>query len=106
LQHLHLPDFFHPRDRQWRNIAYPLFCSRATLVPVEDSWTRQDVIDHFDLSPDKVIVVPIPAPTAVYDEPTPRQRDEMGSRLRFPKFVFYPAQTWPHKNHIGLLEAL
>jgi glycosyltransferase involved in cell wall biosynthesis len=106
LQHVHLPQLFHPRDRQWREIAYPLFCARATLVPVEDSCTRLDIIGRFNLPAEKVIVVPIPAPTATYRQPTAIELQQTRRRLRFDEFIFYPAQTWPHKNHVRLIEAL
>ena len=37
----------------------------------------------------------------------PRDLDEMRARLSLPdSFLLYPAQTWPHKNHERLLEAL
>ncbi len=38
-----------------------------------------------------------------------RQEDlrEIRERLGLPsRFVFYPAQTWPHKNHLKLIEAI
>lgn len=106
LQHLHMPEFFHPRDRQWRDIAYPLFCKRAALIPVEDSWTKQDLTNRLGIPAAKVIVVPIPAPSSAYRPVRPEELENLKRRLRFDKFIFYPAQTWAHKNHLGLIEAL
>ncbi len=42
-----------------------------------------------------------------YPAPTPADLDRLRSRLALPdSFLLYPAQTWPHKNHENLLEAL
>ena len=42
-----------------------------------------------------------------YPAPTPDDLDRLRARLSLPEsFLLYPAQTWPHKNHERLLEAL
>jgi glycosyltransferase involved in cell wall biosynthesis len=34
-------------------------------------------------------------------------KNELMSRFKIPEdFIFYPAQTWKHKNHLGLLKAI
>jgi glycosyltransferase involved in cell wall biosynthesis len=106
LQHLHLPHLFHPRERQWRDIAYPLFCKRAAFIPVEDSWTKQDLSTRLGIPAEKVIVVPIPAPSAAYRAARPEELERVKRHVRFEEFILYPAQTWAHKNHLGLIEAL
>ena len=42
-----------------------------------------------------------------------RRRTQAPQTVKLPKFdlppegfIFYPAQTWPHKNHLRLLEAI
>lgn len=107
LQHLHLPEFFTPRQRLVRERRYRVFCEQAQLVAVSSSWTKADVVAHYQLPEDKVKVVPLAPPTNCY--PTPSQADLALVRREFDlpeRFIFYPAQTWPHKNHIGLLKAL
>ena len=42
-----------------------------------------------------------------YPEPTRGDLDRIRSQLALPEaFLLYPAQTWPHKNHLRLLDAL
>ena len=42
-----------------------------------------------------------------YPAPTADDLDRLRARLSLPEsFLLYPAQTWPHKNHERLLEAL
>ncbi len=107
LQHLHLPQYFSRGVRRIREIRYRVYCARASLVPVASSWVRNDVLRHYTLSEEKVQVVPLAPAAAAYPLPTAEDLAHTKTKFSLPEgFVFYAAQTWPHKNHIGLLEAL
>jgi glycosyltransferase involved in cell wall biosynthesis len=107
LQHLHLPQFFSPRERQARERLYKTFCLRAAIVATSSAWTKQDVVSHYSLPEEKVRVVPLAPPVATYPEPTEGDLYQLKTKFGLgDAFIFYPAQTWEHKNHIGLLEAL
>ena len=107
LQHVHLPHFFGAGQIAWRERWYGDLCRHAAMVAVASEWTRRDVVDHFGLPVDRVRVVPLAPPLAVTQTPTPAQRAEVRARLEIPsRYILYPAQTWPHKNHLRLLEAL
>lgn len=107
LQHVHLPQYFTPRERRDRERLYRALCRRAAMVAVSSSWVRHDVETHFTLPERRVRVVPLAPPTLAY--PVPSEADLQAARRRLdlpPQFAVYPAQTWPHKNHLGALEAL
>jgi glycosyltransferase involved in cell wall biosynthesis len=107
LQHLHLPQFFTPRQRQQRERLYRRFCAEAAMVTVVSRWGKQDLIRHYGLPEDRVHIVPLAPVVRAYTEPSPAELTALRNRLRLPAdFLFYPAQTWPHKNHLGLVEAL
>lgn len=106
LQFLHLPQYFDPEQIEWRKFHYRYYCSRARSVLVESTWTKRDVAERLDVPPEKIDVCPFPPPTIGYAAPTPRRVAAVKRKLRFPRFIYYPAQTWPHKNHLQLLEAL
>ena len=107
LQHLHLPEFFTPAQQARRAAAYPLFCRQATLVVVASAWVKADVVESFGIPPDRIEVVPVPPPTDAYPAPGEAERAAIRERLALPeRFVYYPAQTWPHKNHARLFQAL
>jgi glycosyltransferase involved in cell wall biosynthesis len=107
LQHLHLPELFSGWERARREVIYRTHCERAALVVAMTSWGRTDFVDSYDLPPDKVTVVPGGSVLHEYPAPTPADLDRLRSRLSLPEsFLLYPAQTWPHKNHQRLLEAL
>ena len=107
LQHLHLPQFFSPRERRDRELTYRTFCRQARMVAVSSAWTKRDVIEQYGLPEEKVQVVPLAPPLAAYPIPTEGDLLAARTRLTLPEaFLLYPAQTWAHKNHLGLLEAL
>jgi glycosyltransferase involved in cell wall biosynthesis len=107
LQHVHLPSFFSAHQLARRDKWYRSLCRQASMVAVVSTWTQQDVMRHFGLSEDIVRVVPLAPIVSEYKAPTSADLASLGTRLHLPEaFIFYPAQTWPHKNHIGLLEAI
>jgi glycosyltransferase involved in cell wall biosynthesis len=102
LQHLHLPDLFTPLQRRYREETYRRFADQAAMVLVMTEWGREDLVRSMGIDPKRVAVVPWapvaglggarPATPAIPDVPD--------------QFILYPAQTWAHKNHLRLLEAL
>lgn len=107
LQHLHFPQFFKPAEIAWREMAYRLGCQVAHTVAVSSRWVKDDIIQHYQIEPDKIQIIPWAPPTEAYQDPSPRNVSEAKEKygLEYP-FALYPAMTWPHKNHLRLLEAL
>lgn len=107
LQHIHLPQYFSPAVQSAREIQYRTFCNQARMVAVSSTWVKQDVIRHYGLTSDKVKVVPLAPPLQAYLIPTEDDLAELRRRYALPStYVLYAAQTWPHKNHLGLIDAL
>lgn len=107
LQHLHLPDFFTPEEVARRELTYRTYCERAELAVMMTSWGKRDLVEHFGLPPEKVAVVPWGSVLANYPVPTEADLEAVRERLGLPeRFALLPAQTWPHKNHLALLEAV
>jgi glycosyltransferase involved in cell wall biosynthesis len=107
LQHLHLPEMFSPGERQRREVVYRAHCERAAMVSLMTSWGRRDVIDSYGLPEEKVKVVTWGSVLSEFPPPSPDEVEATRAGLSLPdEFLIYPAQTWPHKNHLALLEAL
>lgn len=107
LQHLHLPAFFTPRQRQQRERFYRTFCHEASMVSVISTWGKQDLIRAYALPDERVQIVPLGPVVRSYPQPDAAEQDALRARLGLPEaFFFYPAQTWPHKNHVAVVEAL
>ena len=107
LQHLHYPQFFSPEELAWREVTYRGACHLSNTVVVGSEWIKQDVIAQFGICSKKIQVIPLAPPTLQYPSISPSQLEDARQRLALPeRFALYPAVTWPHKNHLRLLDAL
>jgi len=107
LQHLHLPEYFTPRERFAREVTYRAFCAQAQTVVMMTHWGKEDLTTRYDLPRAKVCVVPGASVLDAYAEPKHADIEATRARLALPEhFAFFPAQTFPHKNHLMLLDAL
>jgi glycosyltransferase involved in cell wall biosynthesis len=106
LLHLHLPALLDAADIEWRDATYEEFCRRARMVAVVSSWTKDDVVAHYGVAEERVQVVPYAPTFAMLKDPSPVDVQALRRQFRLPsRYVLYPAQMWPHKNHAGLLRA-
>jgi glycosyltransferase involved in cell wall biosynthesis len=107
LQHVHLPEFFDARERARRELVYGTLCRRAEMVAVTSSWVKRDVVEHYRLAEEKVRVIPWAPVVGSYEEPSREDLVRIREKLALPDgFALLPAQTWPHKNHLGLVRAI
>lgn len=79
-------------------------CRWTKGILVDSETGRQQVAESYGLDPEKIHVLPyIATPYVCQDS------DLQAVDARYglpPKFIFYPAQFWEHKNHQGLVLAL
>jgi glycosyltransferase involved in cell wall biosynthesis len=107
LQHLHFPSFFSPEEIERRELTYRTFSKRAELVVMMTSAGKDDLVHSYGLAAEKVAVIPWGSVLSNYPAPSNADLDEVRRRLELPdRFILLPAQTWPHKNHLALVEAL
>jgi glycosyltransferase involved in cell wall biosynthesis len=107
LQHRHLPEFFGAEERARRDALYGAMCRQATAVCVASQWVKHDVSAQLGIPLDRIAVITLPPPPGTRAPPAEDVQAELARRLELPdRYVLYPAQTWPHKNHARLLEAL
>lgn len=106
LQHRHHPEFFEPAEWRVRDQLYREGCERAGLVVTATRWTKRDVVDQYGIAPEKIAVVPR-GPAETRPDPSPDAVERIRRSLNLPdRFAFFPAMTFPHKNHLRLFEAL
>ena len=82
----------------------------ATVVLADSDLGRQDILDAYGrwgLTPDRVRVLPFVPPPYLRADVTPSERQVVRAKYRLPdRYVFYPADFSPHKNHVQLIRAL
>ncbi len=104
LEHLRHP--FFPEVSMWyewerRERYYHQILKRAALIFVPNETGRREAIDYYHVHPERLVLVPHPTPDwaltagpAIFD----------GNRAF--DYLLYPAQFWPHKDHVVILHAL
>jgi glycosyltransferase involved in cell wall biosynthesis len=107
-QHEHYPEFFSGANLLRRQSLYPEACRQASAIVAGTPSVREDVCRFTGQPIEKVFLMPWGTPSEyVFPQPTEELLRVVAEDLRLPKeFALYPAQTFPHKNHIRLLQAL
>lgn len=105
LQHLHFPEFFPAELREIRRVYEPL-ARHADAIVMHTPWNAADVADQFGLAPESIFCVPLGVEPPQSSDPVADRHLLAELGITHPDFALYPAQTWPHKNHIRLLQAI
>ncbi len=76
---------------------------RASIVLTGTAVGRDEIIHFYGLNPDNVSVVPFPVPPIpeIGESEAVLEKYNLGSA-----YLLYPAQFWPHKNHVNAIRAL
>jgi glycosyltransferase involved in cell wall biosynthesis len=74
---------------------------RAAMIVAGNEVGRDEIERFYGAHPERIRLMPHPTPTL--GDPN---GDAPRPRLIEGDYIFYPAQFWPHKNHVNLLLAL
>jgi glycosyltransferase involved in cell wall biosynthesis len=89
-----------------REKFYSIAIRRAYAVIVGTEAGKAEIVSFYGIPPERVKLIPHPTPAFALCA-SRENREEVLTRYRLPEgYLFYPAQFWPHKNHVGLLLAL
>jgi glycosyltransferase involved in cell wall biosynthesis len=113
LQHRLQPEFPEVSaygEWEQREYLYRNGTSRATLILADSEVGKEDILHYYGaygVTPERVKVLPYrPAPYLVPDV-QPQERERVRRIYQLPeRYFFYPAQLWPHKNHVRIVQAL
>lgn len=106
IQHIHYPQFFSWARKLSRRVTYGLSARHATFLQASTEFIKRDLLRHFHYLREEQVAV-IPEGVCIEEFAAPRDTASVCRKYRLPeRFVIYPAQLWPHKNHTTLLRAL
>jgi len=107
LQERYYPEYFTPAQRYWRKFANAALASCADTILCESDHVKSDIMKFLMVEESKITAIaapPITALTRSHEDPEFLER--RAQELNLPdQFIFYPAQFFPHKNHIRLIDA-
>ena len=107
LQHEFYPQFFAPEELAHRRRFYPESCAAAGHVIAVSEFTRRCAMERYAIEPERVSTVWLAAAADVDWAGGGARAAEVQTTYRLPeRYAFYPANTWHHKNHVRLIEAM
>jgi len=106
LQHLVFPEFFTPRQRAFRQQHLRDAISRSVRLVAISEFVRQALLQTMPIPSEKVLTLPLGLLDVHVDSSSPDSNLPESLGVGPDGFVLYPANFWPHKNHMRLFEAL
>jgi len=102
LQYLYYPEYFTRTKLVYLRQMVPRSAENARLVLTPSEFTRRSVIERLNIDPSVVVTVPHGISPREDKVDASDIRDRYG--IEGP-FFLYPAATYPHKNHLVLMQA-
>jgi glycosyltransferase involved in cell wall biosynthesis len=108
LQHrLHpfFPEVSSRGEWQRRETFFSQVLRRAAYIVTGTDTNKKEVQMFYGIPRERIRIFPHPTPSFVLED---RAKDTSTlAQFRLPpNYIFYPAQFWSHKNHVGILRAL
>ena len=105
LQPLVLPEHFALPKRLFNGFAVPRSVRPAPIIVTLTAYTKRDLVDRLRVDPERVVVVAPGFGTGTRTEGTDGDVVRSVYALADRPFFLLPAITYPHKNHLMLLDA-
>lgn len=99
------PEVSHGGEWDLRQQFYAHFLRRAAYSVTGTETGKREIRDLFQVPEQRIRVLPLPTPRFALDA-APCARDMQQRFGLGGEYLLYPAQFWPHKNHINLILAL
>ncbi len=96
------------RDGEWekRESSIAPLVSRAMTILTGTEVGKAEIERFYDVPSERIRVIPFPPPT-FSKENSDENSDKILEKYKLPeRYLLYPAQFWPHKNHANLLLAI
>jgi glycosyltransferase involved in cell wall biosynthesis len=105
LQHHELPQLFSRAERAYRRWAYDGAVRKADLTLTTSEYSRERLAELPGADADRIESIPMGIDHERF-HPGHGDADERIAPRLPERYVLYPANLWPHKNHARLIEAL
>jgi glycosyltransferase involved in cell wall biosynthesis len=107
MQHEFYPGFFSQSELEFRRKNYLPSAQMATRIISISEYSKRCLVERFQIDPNKIDVVHLGygQQYRMLDDSDQMKNIQHKYSLHRP-FLYYPAATWPHKNHITLLKSL
>lgn len=107
--HLYFPEYSSTKTRLITQAVLKYLSDKSVLLLGESEWEKNDIIKFLDQPKEKVDYILLIPPGYVYEykDMAKEEAETLLKKYNLPeKYLFYPAQFFPHKNHLRLIESL
>ena len=106
VQHEFFPEFFEQQVLQWRRQTYGPSALNTDVLFTLSEHAKATIVEKFRIAPEKIVVIHLDA-DAEFRKPLPERPSAAFTALQLPeRYLYFPANFWPHKNHSNVLQAL
>lgn len=105
MQHEYFPEYFTQAELAERTATYKASVAKANRIVTPSSFTRTSLVEKYQVPENKLIQIP----AGIYERerPTMGEVQRVRQKYKLPeRYIYFPANTWPHKNHARLMAAL
>jgi glycosyltransferase involved in cell wall biosynthesis len=107
MQHDFFPEYFSSHALKFRTALYRSSAEEATRIIAISEHAKMCLVERYAIPPDKIDAIHIGYDPQFRVIAEHALLKSIRSRYGLHKpFMYYPAATWPHKNHKKLLEAI
>ncbi len=100
------PEISNNGEWERRELNYRYFLSKASYVIIGTDIGSEEIQLFYQVPKSRILKLPHPTPSYILNDDN-KSQSFVKKKYNLPeKFIFYPAQFWPHKNHVNLLFAL
>lgn len=104
---VHLFPEYHPRRRRLRHRLLPRMCRRASHLIADSQSTRDDLVQHFGISPERIEVIHLAVDTRFRPVKADEERARVSRKHGLPdRFVLFVGSVEPRKNLSLLIRAM
>lgn len=106
LQQEYYPEFFSEEELKLRNKYYKKSAIECDHILVSFNHVKEDIVKFYNIPIEKITVTHLGIENR-FKCIDVIEKDDLFNKFNIKNnFIFYPSQTWKHKNHIKLLDAL
>lgn len=98
-------------SKRWAYENKEYLCSQMAkkvhAILVDSEMSKEDIMRYYNTPKERIVVLPFLPPNYLHEKITENEKTKCASTFHLPKkFLFFPAQIWPHKNHLNLFKAI
>jgi len=109
LDYMEFPEVYRYREFERRDSFLYLALRKAVKVIADSKFTKKKIIGKYNVDEKRITELPLMPAAAVNISKDEFSRNFIDITMKYKiagKYIFYPAQFWPHKNHAYILDGL